>query len=61
MKNGLKIAALVVGGKGVLVYGLGLLFRLMHWPGAAIMQLVGGILLIVSVLLIFISLFKEKK
>ncbi|MES2486628.1 MAG: hypothetical protein V4581_11875 [Bacteroidota bacterium] len=60
MKNGFKIAAIVVGGKGLVVYGLGLLFRLLHWPGAAIMQLVGGFLLIISVLLIFISLMKKK-
>ncbi|WP_143090332.1 hypothetical protein [Flavobacterium akiainvivens] len=60
MKKGLVIAGAITGGIGIVTNLVGYMFKIMHWPGAFEMRLVGGVLLGVGALLIVISLFKGR-
>lgn len=56
----MKIAYLVIPGVlGVVIFILGLLFKLQHWPGAALLQLAGGALVLLSAFLILIKFVLE--
>ena len=46
---------------GLPVIGVGFLFRRMHWPGSKMMITAGGILILVSMVVVLINLFREKK
>lgn len=45
---------------GFIVALPGTLFKIMHWPHAAEMQFLAGILIIIGVMLIFINLILRK-
>ncbi|MGV3459624.1 MAG: GldL-related protein [Flavobacterium sp.] len=39
----------------------GLLFKLLHWPGAHLMLLVSGVLIVISAILILLKFFTQNK
>lgn len=61
MKKGLLIAAIIAGGVGIAATGIGMLFRLMHWPGGSEMLLMGQGLIVIGAVVFLISLLAKKK
>jgi hypothetical protein len=59
--SGLNITKSFVGGISGMFLSVGLLFKLMHWPGATITLVLGGILLIAFIILFFLNRMKSKK
>ncbi len=59
----MKIFGLIIPGiLGAIIYIVGSLFKIMHWPGGSFMQIIGAFLVLLSVILILIkAFFKNKK
>lgn len=58
----MKIFGLIIPGiLGAFIYIVGSLFKIMHWPGGSLMQVIGAFLVLLSVILILIKVFFKNK
>ncbi|WP_394343631.1 GldL-related protein [Flavobacterium cerinum] len=58
----MKIFALIIPGIiGTIIYIVGSLFKIMHWPGASFIQFIGAFLVLLSAILILVKVFFNNK
>lgn len=58
----MKVFALIIPGIiGAIIYIVGSLFKIMHWPGGSFIQLIGAFLVVLSAILILIKVFFNNK
>lgn len=58
MKNKYIVVILLIG---IMFTIIGVMFKIMHWPGAGLMLILGGALKISSILLLIIKLLTNDK
>lgn len=58
----MKIFALILPGiLGAVFFTIGSLFKIMHWPGGSFIQVIGALLVLLSVILILVKVFFKNK
>ena len=46
---------------GMVITIMGALFKLMHWPGASLMLIIGSLTEAIAIIILIISIFKNMK
>jgi hypothetical protein len=56
------IPSLVIFGKGMMIFAIGILFKFLHYPGAKVLLIIGSVLIFISLLVLLIMyLIKPKE
>lgn len=56
----MKVVLIIFAILAVIIGAVGMLFKFMHWPGAHLMIMVSGVLILISAMLILVRLTQKK-